>query len=901
MFLAHFVRPCAALLALASLGVLPARAGGPIVSGQVVTGSVASPSFADTWTFTGTSGNRVLVAAVSPAGAMNTNIILRSPAGTVVYSNSSDRAEFLLTATGIWSIVVEDLGLNDSGMFTLSLLNVTAGPLTHPNDLDGGAISSGEVRMGQSSPITDFDAFTFSGTAGDRVVLAAIATAGDSYNTMVYLYPPAGGAAETFTGTDRIDHVLRATGTYTILVEDGALDHTGSYSLSLINLTAGPITLPADPDGGGIASGETKLGTIGTIPDFDAFRFTGTGGQRIVLGGVATSGALNTNLYLYPPGGGAATFVTSGDRVDYMLPSSGEWTILVEDSGTDATGGYALSLLNLTGGPLTTAADPNGGPIGSGEVKAGQSNVVTDFDAFTFAGTAGDRVVVAAIATGGVSYNTQFYIYPPAGGAAETFTGGDRLDHMLGSTGTYTILIEDGALDHTGSYSLSFMNLTAGPLTTAADPDGGTISSATTKTGTIGTTPDFDAYRFFGSNGDRVLIGGVATGAGLNTNLYLYPPGNGPPTVVTSGDRVDRQLNATGQWTLLIEDFGNDAIGPYALSLLNVTDGPLVAAGDTDGGPIASNEIRAGQINAVTDFDAFTFSGTAGNRVVATAVATGGTSFNTTVYLYPPNGGPFETFTGADRIDQRLAATGVYTIVIEDANLDHTGTYSVALLNVTAGPLTSANDPDGGFITSGTVRNGTVSAIADMDGFWFPGTPGDTAKISAVATSGLLNTNVYIYPPLGAAPTVITSADNVVFPVTVSGTHTILIEDFGMDHTGNYTLTLTGPLRTVDVPGGPIGPLDPVRVVFRTAFPNPSSRSASLTYSLPRPLPVRLTIYDVSGARVRILADETREAGIHTAVWDGRNERGDRTRSGLYYAVLRAGAETLRRKLVRVE
>lgn len=41
------------------------------------------------------------------------------------------------------------------------------------------------------SSVADLDGFTFSGTAGDRVLFGAVTTSG-SLSTTIYLYPPGG-------------------------------------------------------------------------------------------------------------------------------------------------------------------------------------------------------------------------------------------------------------------------------------------------------------------------------------------------------------------------------------------------------------------------------------------------------------------------------------------------------------------------------------------------------------------------------------------------------------------------------------------------------------------------------------------------------------------------------------
>jgi hypothetical protein len=106
----------------------------------------------------------------------------------------------------------------------------------------------------------------------------------------------------------------------------------------------------------------------------------------------------------------------------------------------------------------------------------------------------------------------------------------------------------------------------------------------------------------------------------------------------TTGDRLEAQLSASGTWTVVIEDYLNDTAGGYTLSLMNVSTGPLTSVTDTDGGPITSNEIRNGTFQDGVDFDAYTFSAFAGNRVLISAITTGG-SANTTLTLYPTAGG----------------------------------------------------------------------------------------------------------------------------------------------------------------------------------------------------------------------------------------------------------------------
>jgi len=61
---------------------------------------------------------------------------------------------------------------------------------------------------------------------------------------------------------------------------------------------------------------------------------------------------------------------------------------------------------------------------------------------------------------------------------------------------------------------------------------------------------------------------------------------------------------------------------------------------------------------------------------------------------------------------------------------------------------------------------------------------------------------------------------------------------------------------------------------------------------------VRLTIYDVSGARVRGLADRPMAAGDYRLTWDGTDDRGHPLASGAYFYRLEAGREVEAKKLI---
>jgi hypothetical protein len=90
----------------------------------------------------------------------------------------------------------------------------------------------------------------------------------------------------------------------------------------------------------------------------------------------------------------------------------------------------------------------------------------------------------------------------------------------------------------------------------------------------------------------------------------------------------------------------------------------------------------------------------------------------------------------------------------------------------------------------------------------------------------------------------------------------------------------------------------PLRVELRQNVPNPFNPTTTLAFDLPAAGVARLDIYDVAGHRVRTLVSGHLDAGEHRVVWDGRDARGVRVGSGIYFSRLQAGETARVRKMV---
>ena len=83
--------------------------------------------------------------------------------------------------------------------------------------------------------------------------------------------------------------------------------------------------------------------------------------------------------------------------------------------------------------------------------------------------------------------------------------------------------------------------------------------------------------------------------------------------------------------------------------------------------------------------------------------------------------------------------------------------------------------------------------------------------------------------------------------------------------------------------------------------PNPLNPETTIRFALAAAGPVVLKIFDVKGALVQTLVDEHLGTGQHRVNWDGRDSRGARVASGIYFARLKSGKTTQATRLVVVK
>src|SRR5205823_3016987 len=82
------------------------------------------------------------------------------------------------------------------------------------------------------------------------------------------------------------------------------------------------------------------------------------------------------------------------------------------------------------------------------------------------------------------------------------------------------------------------------------------------------------------------------------------------------------------------------------------------------------------------------------------------------------------------------------------------------------------------------------------------------------------------------------------------------------------------------VPGGPA---DSSRYRAPVASPNPAARVATISFSVPGPEHIELSIFDVAGRRVKSINVDVHDPGEQTVTWDGTDESGAAVAAGTYF------------------
>jgi hypothetical protein len=99
-------------------------------------------------------------------------------------------------------------------------------------------------------------------------------------------------------------------------------------------------------------------------------------------------------------------------------------------------------------------------------------------------------------------------------------------------------------------------------------------------------------------------------------------------------------------------------------------------------------------------------------------------------------------------------------------------------------------------------------------------------------------------------------------------------------------------------PGSGIGGKNPITFALGQNYPNPFNPNTVIGFTVPESGSVSLMVYDVLGRHVRTLVSQPYQAGLHSVVWDGRDDSGNMVSAGVYVYTIKSGKYTAAKKML---
>lgn len=87
-------------------------------------------------------------------------------------------------------------------------------------------------------------------------------------------------------------------------------------------------------------------------------------------------------------------------------------------------------------------------------------------------------------------------------------------------------------------------------------------------------------------------------------------------------------------------------------------------------------------------------------------------------------------------------------------------------------------------------------------------------------------------------------------------------------------------------------------LVLAQNYPNPFNMETKISYALPEDCDVKLTIYNITGQKIKVLVDGHPTAGYKDVCWDGKDDKGREVASGIYFYKIEAGEFTQSKKML---
>jgi RHS repeat-associated protein len=299
--------------------------GGPLTLGQTVSGTIASTSQLDDYTFIATAGEIVYLQGHGTCiNGLGWSLLRPEGSQQEAGTACKDLGREVLATAGTYTVRISSDG-SATGGYSFTFLPVTAKTTTQ--------VGLGQSISGSVATIGEWHDYTLTATAGQIVYLQAH---GSCVNDLGWqLYRPDGSQQDLNQSCDDLGReVLAAPGIYTVRLSSSTAA-TGAYSFTIVAVPG--------PTAAQISVGQSVSGTIGSIGAWHDYTFHATPGQVVTI---QATGACVTDMawsLLRPDGTEQDRLNSCTDLGRQVLTAGGTYTIRVF-SDRAATGAYSFKL-----------------------------------------------------------------------------------------------------------------------------------------------------------------------------------------------------------------------------------------------------------------------------------------------------------------------------------------------------------------------------------------------------------------------------------------------------------------------------------------------------------------------------------------------------------------------------
>ena len=800
---------------------------GTVAVGGSVTGNVDFADDRDWFAVTLTAGTTYRI-DLSGNTLADPLLAVRNSNGTLLaYDDDSGPGldsllTYTATTTGIYYLEAQSVSYTATGTYTLTVAQVAA----VVDDYAGSTATSGALAVGSSvsgniERSSDSDWFRVTLTAGTtyRIDLTGVTLA----DTWLVLRNSSGGQItldhDSGPGlSSQINYTPTSTGTYYLDAQGYLSTHTGTYTLSLTQTAVDDYAASAATTGV-LAVGGTASGNIDRAYDSDWFRVTLTAGTTYLIN---VNGTTLTDPYVRLRNSSGTLITADNDsgvglnpQISYVPTVTGTYYIDVQGYLSTHTGTYNVTLAQvvddyansiLSTGALTSPGSVSGRIETSGDSDWFRVSLTAGYTySFSLTGTTlSDPYLYLRNAAGSVLASDDdsgpglnaLITYRP------TTTGAYYLDaRALGTgTGNYSLAVSETppADDHlattaaTGTLTvIGTTGFAVGTIETSGDRDWFRVSllagtsyvfeaQGTERTGYTLANPTLTLRNSAGAS----LASDDDSGTGLSA-LFYYTP--------TSSGTYYLDVGATGTGTgIYYAAYTSGVTPPDDYTVTTATTGVV-----TPGTP---GTAASGTINTAGDTDWFRTTLTAGTSYRFRL--TNGSLTGAHLYVRDSAGTIVTSDidgNGNPEILYTPTTSGSYYLDARAATATATGTYSVAVDNVSAEDL-AATTATTGSIAAGATLTSTIGVAGDVDWIRVTLTAGTLYQFDGrgAATFGgtLADPLLQLLNSSGA---VVRSDDNsgadndsrLLYTAASTGTYYIAMRSTSATATGTYTVGVT--------------------------------------------------------------------------------------------------------------